>query len=251
MRRILLLTILSLTLPGCAGTNIFGQITGQKIETAPVAEVVTPEEALALELKDIRARMVARADVSDADLVKLAGSGDGLAAYNYAGRLSGRGDEAALRYFVQAANDGLDYAYLPITKFLRRDDVTFSEQTLAIARNALNTRAQSDTQMALIMAEFYEGGQPFGQDPAESRRYLTIAANNQNAGAALKLATHFLLDGEDREQGFPAARKYLGIAVASDDLAARVTAENLLRSLGPAPATLAQTTPKIEEEEQA
>jgi TPR repeat protein len=195
------------------------------------------------ELRQLRRRMNAGAELSVAGLRALADAGDSLAAFRFGKRLEERGDVTllpdALHYYAIATFHGRDFAIPRLIRLLDIYGPDLSKGRLANVLNALESRARrGNVKAAFALYRLQTEGKVMPADPQAARDWLQIAADQGDGDAALRLGIAWMTP----TTGLPAdpvrARAALELALDDDDLAARVTAENLLRQLD------ARTAPK-------
>jgi TPR repeat protein len=182
-----------------------------------------------------------------ASLRALADYGDGLAAFRYARLLETMPETnpaSIAHYYAIAAYTGRDFAVPPLARLLAKSGESFSASVLKQGLNAMTVQVLSGNSVAAsLLGEMYANGTPFGRDLAKAQDLLASNGGTDGPKAALRLGTTLFSDPDDAASGHIGARAALGIAAAGDDLAARVTAENLLRLLDAAPPTDAKATP--------
>lgn len=199
-------------------------------------------------LRNSRKRMLAGQTLSQSSLRALADNGDGLAAARFAGILIDTGKpeliEDAAHYFAIAAYSGRAFAVPALGRLLVSHGSTFSKGRLKNCLNAMTVQALSGNAVAATqLGQMYADGKPFGKDMVKAQEYLAVAAGEGNARAALNLGVALLSDPDDRAAGNVGARAALALAAGSEDLSARVTAENLLATLAPTPVPTTEVTP--------
>ena len=198
-------------------------------------------------LRAARRKMISGAPMRSSDLQMLADHGDGLAAYRYAKLVQEMATPdltgAAAHYFAIAAYTGRAFAVAPLARLLKAEGSTYSASRLRHGLNAMTVQALSGNEAAAtLLGEMYAEGMPFGRDLALSQQFLGMAAGGGSPRSALNLGVALMTDPADMAAGHVGALSALGIAAAGDDLQVRVTAENLLRLMEPAPdLTPAQT----------
>jgi TPR repeat protein len=185
--------------------------------------------------------MVTGGKVSGNELRALADAGDGLAAFRYGKLLQSSVPPAkagsAAHYYAIAAYTGRAFAVAPLGQLLVSEGADYGPSLLEQSLNALTVQAISgNAKAAQLLAEMYGTGVPFGHDPKQAQHFTAIAGQDDPAGA-LKLGISLINDPADADLDHVGARAALTIAADSTNLAAKVTAQNLLRLLD-TPATL-------------
>ncbi len=193
-------------------------------------------------MKAIRSRMVTGKAVSDADLLRLATSGDDLGQFYYAKRLEERVDptqiDDAAGYYLSALKRGRAAAERPLIRLLDGGLLDSEVELIAEAETALLKRAGDGSAVAReALVLMYRKGRPFGLQADKADALLVAAAEAGDAGAALDLA-YAALRGNPTPEQVEQARAWLQIAVAAEDLSIRTQAENILRSLEPGQAPI-------------
>ena len=188
-------------------------------------------------MKAIRNRMVAGNDVSDKELRKLADSGDDLGQFHYAKRLEERGDpeviDTAATYYLKALKKDREAAERPLIRLLDGGTLGEEAELIADAEAILGERAADGDPVAReALIRMYRDGKPFGLAPEKADALLVAAAEGGDAKAALDLA-YVMLRGVPAPDKLEAAKGYLKIAAAAEDLSIRTQAENILRGLEP------------------
>lgn len=189
-------------------------------------------------LRALRRAMLAGEVLGMADLRDLADAGEGLAAFRLAKLLEAEGKPdptgVAAHYYAIAAYTGRAFAVAPLARLLKEDGAGYSPSRLTNALNAMTVQTLSgDPQAATLLGQMYAEGSPFGLDAAKAQAYLAMASDGGSMPALLQLGVTLMTDPSDTAAGNPGARSALELAAAGDDLAVRVTAENLLRLMGP------------------
>lgn len=187
------------------------------------------------DLQATRRRLIAGDIVPTADLRALADFGDGLAAFHFARRLQAANPPARLgtaaHYYAIAAYTGRAFAVPPLANLLLREGAQYSPSLLEQALNAMTIQAQSgNAKAAQALGQMYLDGQPFGHNAAKAQEFLTMAGQS-DAQAALDLGVLLMSDARDAAQGHVGAKAALALAAQGADLAAQVTAQNLLAQL--------------------
>ena len=191
-------------------------------------------------LRAARRKMISGEAISDVALQSLADNGDGLAAFRF-GKILQAADKpdptgVAAHYFAIAAYTGRAFAVAPLARLLKTEGTGYAKSRLRHCLNAMTVQALSgNPKAATLLGEMYADGEPFGLDLVQSQLFLNMAAGGDNPQGALRLGVSLMSDPADIAAGNVGALAALGIAAAGDDLAARVTAENLLRMLATAP----------------
>lgn len=209
---------------------------------APAQDVtgITRTDQLPWDLRPYRKRMIAGSTVPTRGLRALADSGDSLAAFNFAKEIEAMGNPAllpdALHYYSIAVHHGRDFALPRLLRLLQITAKDLSPGRLSNVRMAIERAAtRGDPRAARALSQMLTRGTPFGSDPVAARDWLQTVAEAGDGAAALDLALLWMRPAP----GFPAdpakARAALEQAAASDNLAARTTAENLLRQMEPTP----------------
>ena len=143
---------------------------------------------------------------------------------------------AAAHYFAIAAYSGRAFAVAPLARLLKAEGASYSESRLRQALNAMTVQALSgNADAATLLGEMYAEGVPFGRDLSQAQQFLGMADGGVSPQAVLNLGLALLTDPADVAAGHVGALSALGVAAAGDDLAVRVTAENLLRLIETAP----------------
>lgn len=199
-------------------------------------------------LRAARRQMLSGGYISGADLRALADHGDGLAAFRYAKLIQEMvpPDEtgAAAHYFAIAAYSGRAFAVAPLARLLRTEGATYSESRLRNSLNALTVQALSgNPDAATLLGEMYADGVPFGRDLTQAQQFLGMAGGVSDPQAILNLGLSLMTDPADIAAGRIGALSALGVAAISDNLSVRVTAENLLRLIEPAPDAILSAPP--------
>lgn len=185
-------------------------------------------------LRALRRAMLAGDEMSMNDLRALGDAGDGLAAFRLAKLLEAEGKPdptgVAAHYYAIAAYTGRTFAVPPLARLLKKDGAGYSASRLTNALNAMTVQALSgDPEAATLLGQMYATGSPFGHDPVKAQAYLGMATGEGSMAAFLQLGVALLTDPADTVAGNPGARAALTRAASGEDLAVRVTAENLLR----------------------
>ena len=188
-------------------------------------------------LRALRRAMLAGEVMGMKDLRSLADAGDGLAAFRLAKMLEAEGKPdptgIAAHYYAIAAYTGRVFAVPPLARLLKNDGAEYSPSRLTNALNAMTVQALSgNPEAATLLGQMYAAGIPFGRDPTQAQAYLAMASGEGSMAALLQLGVALMSDPTDTASGNPGARAALRLAAAGDDLAVRVTAENLLRLMG-------------------
>jgi len=191
-------------------------------------------------LRAIRRKMISGAAMGPKDLRALADAGDGLAAFRYAKLLQTKGEAdptaAAAHYYAIAAYTGRAFAVPPLARLLKDEGADYSESRLTNALNAMTVQALSgNSAAATLLGQMYADGVPFGRDVAQAQIFLGMASGGGSPRAALQMGVALMSDAADAQAGHPGARSALKLAASGEDLAVRVTAENLLRQLDKTP----------------
>ncbi len=191
-------------------------------------------------LRAARREMIAGKDISATSLQALADAGDGLAAFRYAKLLGERAvpdpTGVAAHYYAIAAYTGRAFAVPPLASLLKDNGAAYSPSRLTHGLNAMTVQAFSGNPVAAtLLGQMYVDGVPFGRDLDQARRFLDMASAGGSPKAVLQLAIVLMSDPVDAAAGHPGARSTLLLAAAGDDLAVRVTAENLLRLIDETP----------------
>lgn len=190
-------------------------------------------------LRAARRQMISGEPISAADLQALADHGDGLAAFRYAKLVQEMATPdltgAAAHYFAIAAYSGRAFAVAPLARLLKAEGSGYSESRLRHCLNAMTVQALSgNADAATLLGEMYADGGPFGRDLIQAQHFLGMAEGG-SPQAILNLGLALMTDPADIAAGHVGALSALGIAAAGDDLAIRVTAENLRRLIEIAP----------------
>lgn len=202
-----------------------------------------PTEAL----RAARKRMVTNGKVSSNELRAFADAGDGLAAFRFAQFLQASPIPAKLgsaaHYYAISAYTGRAFAVVPLVQLLRAEGVEYGPSLLKQSLNALTVQAISgNAKAAQFLGQIYATGVPFGHDLVQAQHFLAMAGQDDPA-AALNLGISLMGDAADVALDHVGARAALTLASKGSNLAAQVTALNLLRLLD-SPATLtAKATP--------
>lgn len=187
-------------------------------------------------LQRIRKRMISGVDLNFKDLQALADAGDGLAAFRLAKRLEERGvpdpTGVAAHYYAIAAYTGRAFAVPPLARLLKSDGTDYSVSRLRHGLNAMTVQALSgNPAAATLLGKMFADGAPFGLDLAKAETFLAMTEGASSPKALLQLGLALMTDPADVAAGHTGARSALTLALAGDDLAVRVTAENLLRMI--------------------
>lgn len=198
-------------------------------------------------LRAARKKMISGAVMGPSALRGLADAGDGLAAFRYAKLLQEQGTPdptgAAAHYYAIAAYTGRAFAVAPLARLLKAEGAGYSASRLTHGLNAMTVQALSGNPVAAtLLGQMYAEGVPFGYDLAKAETYLGMSSGGGSPKAVLQLGVALLSDPEDAASGHPGARSALTLAAAGDDLAVRVTAENLLRLIETAPSPQPEVT---------
>ena len=191
-------------------------------------------------LRATRRKMISGAIMGPKDLRALADAGDGLAAFRYAKLLQTAGEAdpkgAAAHYYAIAAYTGRAFAVPPLARLLKDQGEGYSESRLTNALNAMTVQALSgNSKAATLLGQMYADGVPFGRDVVQAQIFLGMASGGGSPRAALQMGVALMSDAADAQAGHPGARSALTLAASGQDLAVRVTAENLLRQLDKTP----------------
>ncbi len=200
-------------------------------------------------LRAARRQMISGEPISSADLQALADQGDGLAAFRYAKLVQEMETPdltgSAAHYFAIAAYTGRAFAVAPLARLLKEEGMGYSESRLTHGLNAMTVQALSgNADAAILLGEMYAEGVPFGRDLGQAQHFLGMADGGGSLQAVLNLGLALMTDPTDVAAGHVGALSALGVAAAGDDLAVRVTAENLLRLIETAP--FSQPAPQSE-----
>lgn len=192
------------------------------------------------QLRAARRRMIAGETLRFDDLRALADAGDGLAAFRLARLMqdSATPDTTGTKahYYAIAAYTGRDFAVPPLARLLAQEGAGYSTARLRHSLNAMTVQAISGNSIAAtLLGQMYAEGVPFGKDLAQAQYFLAMADGGGDPQAALQLGISLLSDPADIAADHAGARAALMLAGAGADLAVRVTAENLLRLIDPAP----------------
>ena len=187
-------------------------------------------------LRAIRRKMISGEAMGPKDLRALADAGDGLAAYRYAKLLQTQGladpTGTAAHYYAIAAYTGRAFAVPPLARLLKDEGAGYSASRLKNGLNAMTVQARSgNSAAATLLGQMYADGVPFGLDVAQAQIFLGMASGGGSPRAALQMGVALMSDAADAQAGHPGARSALIQAASGQDLAVRVTAENLLRQL--------------------
>ncbi|WP_309667316.1 hypothetical protein [Tabrizicola sp.] len=200
-------------------------------------------------MKDMRRRMLAGKDLSDADLRWLADAGEGLAAARFAERLEGRGDVAVLddaaHYYSIAVYVDRDFALPRLISVLGRSGIEIAPKRLKSILQVLEGQAQQGSPVAAAgLAGFYLRGQPFGTDVPRARDLLLVAAEAGDTQAAIRLALSHIQGAPGLPPDPVAARPALALALASPDPGVQAMANTLLLRLPKGAPILTAFAPK-------
>lgn len=208
---------------------------------APAQDVtgITRTDQLPWDLRPYRKRMIAGSSVPTSSLRGLADAGDSLAAFNFAKQIEAMDNPDllpdALHYYSIAVHHGRDFALPRLLRLLQITAPQLSAGRLANVRLAIERAAnRGDARAARALSQMLTRGTPFGSDPQAARDWLMQVAEAGDGEAALDLALLWMRPAPGLPADPAKARAALDLAVASDDLSARATAENLLRQLPPA-----------------
>ncbi|MGL3606814.1 hypothetical protein ACSV9I_09900 [Rhizobium sp. G187] len=187
------------------------------------------------ELQEARERMFAGKSVEYATLQRLADSGDGVAAFRLAERISAKQKPElathALHYFTLAVTDNRGYAVRNMLRILEQPDLQLSPSHLAAAEAALTRQAAKGNALAVDgLLGLYTKGHPFGSKPERFEKLLAAGgtASGQIAyGMAITLLSNPDASAEDREK----AGRYLAIARDKGSLGMQAAAHNLLAQI--------------------
>lgn len=227
------------------------QAQSQPLEKAPSAEkaqsnfvfdnaVRKTRDLPSASLQATRRKMISGAEMSPRELQALADAGDGLAAFRFGKILEERGDPdptgIAAHYFAIAAYTGRAFAVPPLARLLRSDGAMYGKSRLRNGLNAMTVQALSGNALAAtLLGQMYADGAPFGYDLAKAETFLGMTTGGGSPKAILHLGLALMSDPSDASTGHTGARSALILAAAGDDLAVRVTAENLLRLIDEMP----------------
>lgn len=185
-------------------------------------------------LQKTRKKMISGAEMSFKELQALADAGDGLAAFRLGKLLEERGEPdptgTAAHYYAIAAYTGRAFAVPPLARLLKNDGAGYGTSRLRHGLNAMTVQALSgNAAAATLLGKMYADGAPFGYDLAKAETYLGMTKGGGSPKAILQLGVALMSDAADAATGHTGARSALTLAAQGDDLAVRVTAENLLR----------------------
>lgn len=191
-------------------------------------------------LRVARKKMISGGTMRFTELRALADAGDGLAAFRFAKLLQERNiadpTGTAAHYYAISAYTGRDFAVPPLARLLKKDGAGYSASRLTQCLSAMTVQAQSGNPVAaMLLGRMYADGAPFGYDPAKAETFLSMTPGRGSPQAVLQLGVALMSDPEDAANGHPGARSALSLAAAGDDLAVRVTAENLLKLIDALP----------------
>lgn len=226
---------------------IFGILMSLSAQTDPTATSLIPVDFVfdnrvthtrdlpSEALRAARKRMVTGGKISNNELRALADAGDGLAAYRFAKLLQTSVPPAkagsAAHYYAIAAYTGRAFAVPPLVQLLEAEGADYRPSLLEQSLNALTVQAISgNAKAAQSLAKMYDKGVPFGLNPKQAQHFAAIAGQDDPA-AALKLGISLINDPADVALHNVGAIAALTFAAESTNLAAKVTAQNLLRQL--------------------
>lgn len=231
--------ILALTLPGLAQAGGLTVPIPDRAETRQISVVVTPgirsmKQVRSARLRNVRAQMHAGKPVDDADLRALAELGDGLAAQRYARLLLTRTDAnpSDIAYFAAIAVGTGRVWTLPDMIDAMRQLSANTEPKARVQRyiSVLYPHAWAGNTLALAAVQEFNGpGRLFGpMSEATRKRIEAQSARNSDGLLELRAATD-ILSGTPDQAELDRARAWLAQAEQADSLAAKTTAQNVLR----------------------
>ena len=187
-------------------------------------------------LEQIRKRLVSRRIVPTPDLRRLADTGDSLAAFAFAKRLSTGGNlrlvSDALHYYAIAAIGGRGYAVRPILTLVSMPGAAFKPAHLDQAERALNSQASRGNKAAIDgLINLYGSQGPFGAKPEEVERLLEARIAKGDGDAAYRLAIEKLEARQATDQVTSEIVRYLEIASESGTFGIRTSAVNIIALL--------------------
>ncbi len=152
--------------------------------------------------------------------------------------------DTAARYYLKSLKLGRISATRPLIRVLQAGALDEAAENRADAQKTLDRLADKGNEAAQRgMLDMYRAEKPFGPNPERLEQLVAAVAEAGDAQAALDLAVDMLSGSPDAEQTLK-ARKYLGLAAASETLGIRTIAENLLRGLdAPTIALVSETSP--------
>jgi hypothetical protein len=227
----------------CAGTAFAQSIPlpfSSDIEAARIGVIVTPDRrsmrGLSPSLVAARKQMHAHQPVSDANLIKLAEAGDGLAAQIYVRRLiaSGAADRApsdVAYYSAIAVETGRVWTLPDMIEAMKRlDPNTESRPRLRKYIQVLYPYAWTGNSLALdAVVEFNGTGRLFGELSDSTRdRILEQSQRNGDRMVELRMAMVLLEQGNLTKTQQNQARALLKRAQASSHLGVMTAAQNLM-----------------------
>ncbi|MFN3722556.1 MAG: hypothetical protein ACK4VZ_05890 [Paracoccaceae bacterium] len=198
-------------------------------------------------LQRTRKKMNSGAAMSFRELQSLADAGDGLAAFRLGKRLEAQGKPdpkgAAAHYYAIAAYTGRAFAVPPLARMLKDDGAGYSAGRLRHGLNAMTVQALSGNPVAAtLLGKMYADGTPFGHDLAKAERFLAMTKGGSSPKVILQLGVALMSDPADALTGHAGAMSALTLAASGEDLAVRVTAENLLRLIDDLPTPQPEVT---------
>jgi hypothetical protein len=187
------------------------------------------------ELQSARKRMIAGRRISFDQMRAIADAGDGLAAFRYAERLLELDDPALLddaaHYFASAAHTGRDYAVAPLLRVLVMPGIEISEARLKHIETALRRHAlRGNAKATEALIGFYSTGTPFGLQPEAANELQQAVALGGDPEAAIAMALRAMSDPATTLSDAD-IEALLQVAVTSENLGQRTTAENILSLL--------------------